>query len=102
MASPVDNFKDTTKKMANKLQELAKSKDDQKKLNNMVKEINKIRTNMEKDFEKIAPYIEKEKIDKQVFYNASNSVKRALNDPSEGNINNAVSKINELISKFAA
>ncbi len=102
MASPEENFKETTKKMANKLHELAKSKDDQKKLNKMVKEINKIRNDMEKDFDKMGPFIEKEKIDKQVFYNASNGVKRALNDPSENNINNAVNKINELISKFAA
>jgi hypothetical protein len=100
--NPTEDFKKTSQKITGKLHELAKSTGDQKKMNKLIKEIKNIRNELDKNFEKMGPFMDKMHIDKQEYQNASNGVKRALNQPSESNIQNAVSKISEINNKLAA
>ena len=96
------DIKETSNKLVGRLQHLTEIKDDQKKIGKEVKEIRKLHADMEKAFRSAEPALAKLNFDKQNFYNAANTVKRACNQPSEGNIQTALTKMNEFVTKLAA
>lgn len=96
------DIKEKTKQLNNKMMQLIKVKDNQKESSKIINDIKKIQKDMEKAFEQLKPYLEKKNIDKQAFNNANNDTKRALNQPTEANIQNAVNKLNDFINKLAA
>lgn len=98
----IKEMKEKTKKLTNKLQDLTKIKDDQKQINKTIQEIKKLKLDMERSFEHLKSYLEKMHIDKQDFLNADNQLQRALNQPSESNIQSAIKKMDEFINKLAA
>ncbi len=98
----IKDFTQQSKKLSGRLQDLAKNKDNQKEAQKIINDIKKIQKEMEKSFQQIGPFLEKKHIDKQGFNNANNDLKRALNQPSEGNILNAMNKMNDFINKLAA
>lgn len=96
------NVKETSNKLMGKLKQLSEIKDDQKKINKMVKEIRNLHSDMDKAFQSASDALEKLHFDKQNYYNAANTVKRACNQPSEGNIQTAIDKMNSFVNKLAA
>ncbi len=95
-------IKETSNKVVGKLQHLTQIKDDQKKISKEVKEIRKLHSDMEKAYRSAEPALEKLNFNKQNFYNAANTVKRACNQPTEGNIQTALTKMNEFVTQLAA
>ena len=95
-------IKETSNKLVGKLQHMVAIKDDQKKINKEVKEIRKLHANMEKAYRKAESVLESMKFDKQNYFNAANTVKRACNQPTEGNIQTALNKMNDFVTKLAA
>ncbi len=96
------DIKKASNKLVGKLRKLVEVKDDQQKINKMVKEIKGLHSEMEKAFQKSGSYLEKIHFDKQNYLNAANTVKRACNQPSESNIQTALNKMNNFITKLAA
>ena len=95
-------IKETSNKLVGRLQHLTQIKDDQKKISKEVKEIRKLHADFEKAFRGAESTLQKNNFDKQNFYNAANTVKRACNQPTESNIQTALTKMNEFVTKLAA
>jgi len=74
----------------------------QDQFNKLHDEIKKLHKDLEKEFNKMGPYLEKLHIDKKDFNNTCNNLKRALNQPNEGNIQNAINQIDSFVGKLAA
>jgi predicted negative regulator of RcsB-dependent stress response len=98
----LEDIKKTSSQLTGKLQDLSKNKEDQKKLNKTINDIKKLQKNMESDFQHLGPLLAKVQAEKQDFNNTNNGIKRALNQPTEGNIQNAISKMNDFVAKLAA
>ena len=95
-------IKEKSSQLNNKLQHLSKVRDNQKEFSKTINDVKKLQKDMEKAYEHLKPYLEKLHVDKQAFNNANNDTKRAINQPSEINIQNALNKLNNFISKLAA
>ncbi|MFA5249934.1 MAG: hypothetical protein WC371_00795 [Parachlamydiales bacterium] len=98
----LNSVKSKTNELQGKLKELITVKDDQKKVHKIVNEIRSLQNAMEKAYRELGPFLEKMHIDKQTLNNTSNDIKRACNQPSESNIQNALKKVDALISQLAA
>ncbi len=98
----IDSLKNTSKQLAGKLQKLTDCKDDQKKISKEVKEIKRLKDNLEREFNALGSDLEKFKFNKQEFFNTTNIVKRVCNQPTEGNISMALNKMNNFITQLAA
>lgn len=98
----LQEIKETSNKLVGRLQHMTAIKDDQNKINKEIKEIRKLHSDMEKAYRKAEPQLESINFDKQNYFNAANTVKRACNQPTESNIQTALNKMNDFVTKLAA
>jgi len=98
----IEEFRNKSKQLAQKLQEYQQSLGDQKKQKKIGEEIKKMQSDLEKYWNQMKTYWDKIHFDKQFYTNTNNDIKRALNQPTEGNIQNAMNKWNQFIEKLAA